>query len=161
MLYRPLGKTGLQVSAISLGTEYVWHESEERVAEVVRAAVDAGINYIDIFMGTPSTRENIGKALKGIRHKVHLAGHLGCADLDGQYVKVREEGLCRAFLEQFYEKLDTDYIDVLFLHNCDALDDLNEIMDGWMYAYAKELKDSGRAGFIGFSSHNTKVAWRR
>lgn len=31
-------------------------------------------------------------------------------------------------------------------------------MNGWMYAYAKELKDSGKAGFIGFSSHNTKIA---
>ena len=158
MIYRPLGKTGLQVSAISLGTEYVWHENGERVKDVVRAAVNAGVNYIDIFMGTPSTRENIGAALKGIRDKVYLAGHLGCADLDGQYVKTRDEALCRDFLDQFYEKLDTDYIDVLFLHNCDELDDLNEILNGWMYAYARELKESGKAGFIGFSSHNTKVA---
>jgi len=158
VVYRPLGKTGLQVSAISLGTEYVWHESGERVTEVVRAAVDAGINYIDIFMGTPATRENIGAALEGIREKVYLAGHLGCADLDGQYVKTRDEGVCRDFLDQFYKKLNTDYIDVLFLHNCDELDDLDEIMNGWMYAYALELKESGKAGFIGFSSHNTRVA---
>ena len=117
MIYRPLGKTGLQVSAISLGTEYMWHESRERVEELVHAAVDAGINYIDIFMGTPSTRENIGAALKGMRDKVYLAGHLGCADLDGQYVKTRDEALCRDFLDQFYRKLDTDYIDVLLLRN--------------------------------------------
>ncbi len=62
------------------------------------------------------------------------------------------------FLRQFYEKLDTDYIDVLFLHNCDDEADLNEILNGWMYAYAKELKDTGRVGFIGLSSHNTKIA---
>ena len=35
---------------------------------------------------------------------------------------------------------------------------MNEIMDGWMYAYAKELKDKGRVGFIGISSHSTKIA---
>lgn len=158
MIYRKLGKTGLEVSAIGLGCEYVWFADEERVTEVVHAALDAGINYIDLFVGTPTTREYFGRAIKGRRDKVYLAGHLGCADQNGQYVKTRDEALCKEFLRQFYEKLDTDYIDVLFLHNCDTREDLDEIMDGWMYAYARELKDSGKAGFIGFSSHNTKIA---
>lgn len=158
MIYRKLGKTGLEVSAIGLGCEYVWFADEERVTEVVHAALDAGINYIDLFVGTSTTREYFGRAIKGRRDKVYLAGHLGCADQNGQYVKTRDEALCKEFLRQFYEKLDTDYIDVLFLHNCDTQEDLDEIMDGWMYAYARELKDSGKAGFIGFSSHNTKIA---
>lgn len=158
MIYKKLGNTGLDVSMISLGCEYVWWASEEKVAELVHTAVDAGINYIDIFVGTPSTRENFGKALQGIRDKVYIAGHLGCVDLDGQYAKTRDEQLCRDYLDQFYEKLNIDYIDVLFLHNCDTMADLDEIMNGWMYAYAKELKDAGKAGFIGFSSHNTQVS---
>lgn len=158
MIYRKLGNTGLEVSAIGLGCEYVWFADEEKVTELVHAAVDAGVNYIDIFVGTPSTREYFGKALEGRRYKVHLAGHLGCADKEGQYIKTRDEKLCKEFIAQFYEKLRTDYIDVLFLHNCDTQADLDEIMNGWMYAYARELKDSGKAGFIGFSSHNTKIA---
>ena len=141
MIYRKLGKTGLEVSAIGLGCEYVWFADEERVTEVVHAALDAGINYIDLFVGTPTTREYFGRAIKGRRDKVYLAGHLGCADQNGQYVKTRDEALCKEFLRQFYDKLGTDYIDVLFLHNCDTQEDLDEIMGGWMYAYAKELKD--------------------
>lgn len=158
MIYRTFGKTGLRVSAIGMGCEYVWTASEEKVREVVGAAVEAGVNYFDLFVGTPSTREYYGKALKGVRDKVYLAGHLGCADVDGQYVKTRDEKLSREFLNQFYEKLETDYIDVLFLHNCDEESDLDNILNGWMYAYAKELKDAGRAGWIGISSHNTKIA---
>lgn len=158
MIYRDFGKTGLKVSAIGMGCEYVWTADEKQIYDLVRAAVDAGINYFDLFVGTPTTREYYGKALKGIRSRVYLAGHLGCADKDGQYVKTREEALCRDFLQQFYEKLDTDYIDVLFLHNCDDEADLDEILNGWMYAYAKELKDKGRVGFIGISSHSTKIA---
>ena len=158
MIYRKLGKTGLSVSAIGLGCEYVWFAEEQRVKEVVQAAVNAGVNYIDLFVGTPTTREYFGNALEGVRDKVYLAGHLGCADKNGQYVKTRDEALCKEFLAQFYEKLKTDYIDVLYLHNCDTQEDLDEIMNGWMYAYARELKDSGKAGFIGFSSHNTKIA---
>lgn len=158
MIYRKLGNTGLSVSAIGLGCEYVWFAEEQRVKEVVQAAVNAGVNYIDLFVGTPSTREYFGNALEGIRDKVYLAGHLGAIDKDGQYMKTRDEKLCKEFLAQFYEKLKTDYIDVLYLHNCDTQEDLDEIMNGWMYAYTKELKDSGKAGFIGFSSHNTKIA---
>ena len=134
MIYRDFGKTGLKVSAIGMGCEYVWTADEKQVYDLVRAAVEAGINYFDLFVGTPATREYYGKALKGLRDKVCLAGHLGCADKDGQYVKTRDEALCKDFLQQFYEKLDTDYIDVLFLHNCDDEADLNEILNGWMYA---------------------------
>ncbi len=158
MIYRDFGKTGVKVSAIGMGCEYVWTADEKQIFDLVRAAVDAGINYFDLFVGTPATREYYGKALKGVRDKIYLAGHLGCADKDGQYTKTRDEALCKDFLQQFYEKLDTDYIDVLFLHNCDDEADLNEILNGWMYTYAKELKETGRAGFIGLSSHNTKIA---
>lgn len=158
MIYRELGKTGMKVSIISMGCEYVWTAPEEQVRELVQEAVSEGINYFDIFVGTPSTREYFGRALEGMRDKVYLAGHLGCADADGQYVKTRDEKVCKDYLNQFYEKLKTDRIDVLFLHNCDDLEDLDGILNGWMYAYAKELKDSGRAGCIGLSSHNTKTA---
>lgn len=158
MIYRKLGKTGLEVSAIGLGCEYVWFAPEERVTELVQEALKNGINYIDLFVGTPSTREYFGNALKGKRDQVYLAGHLGAVDKDSQYMKTRDEKLCKEFLAQFYEKLQTDYIDVLYLHNCDTQADLDEIMNDWMYAYAKELKDNGKARFIGFSSHNTKIA---
>lgn len=158
MRYRKLGNTGLEVSEVSLGCEYVWFSSEEEVKDVVDTALEAGINYIDIFVGTASTRENFGKALRGRRDQVYLAAHLGAADREGQYVRTRDEAVCRKFIREFYEKLETDYVDVLFLHNCDDAEDLDSIMNGWMYAYAKELKDAGKARLIGFSGHNTKIA---
>lgn len=91
MIYRDFGKTGLKVSAIGVGCEYVWTADEQTVHDLVRAAVDAGVNYFDLFVGTSSTREYYGKALKGVRDQVYLAGHLGCADVNGQYVKTRDE----------------------------------------------------------------------
>jgi len=158
MKYRKLGKTGLEVSELALGCEYVWHSEEKDVVDLVNAAVDAGINYIDIFVGTPSTRDYFGRALKGIRDKVILAGHLGCIDVKDQYVRTRDMKLCEDFIQQFYTRLQTDYIDILFLHNCDEDDDYNHIFEGAMYQRALELKKEGKARFIGFSSHNTKIA---
>lgn len=57
MIYRDFGKTGLRVSAIGMGCEYVWTADEKQIFDLVRAAVDAGINYFDLFVGTPTTRE--------------------------------------------------------------------------------------------------------
>lgn len=74
MIYRDFGKTGLKVSAIGMGCEYVWTADEKQIFELVRAAVDAGVNYFDLFVGTPTTREYYGKALKGIRNKIVLQG---------------------------------------------------------------------------------------
>lgn len=158
MIYRDFGKTGWKVSAIGLGCEYIWHADEKTACGVIRAAVDAGINYFDIFVGTPSTRENYGKALKDVREKVYIAGHLGSGEFDGQYAKTRDLELCKKFLDEFYEKLQTDYIDVLYLHNTDQQDDFETIMNGGMYAYAKELKDAGKARLIGISTHSTRIA---
>jgi Predicted oxidoreductases of the aldo/keto reductase family len=148
----------LEISELSLGCEYVWHSDEKDVIELVHHALENGINYIDLFVGTASTRDNFGKALKGQRDKVILAGHLGCIDVNDQYVRTRDIKLCEDFIQQFYTRLQTDYIDVLFLHNCDEEDDYHKIFDGEMYQLALRLKEEGKARFIGFSSHNTKIA---
>lgn len=66
MISRDFGKTGLKVSAIAMGCEYVWTADEQTVYDLVRTAVDAGVNYFDLFVGTPSTREYYGKA-SGVR----------------------------------------------------------------------------------------------
>ena len=158
MNYRRLGKTELMVSELSLGCEYVWHSTETEVTDLVHAAVNAGMNYIDIFYGTPDTRRYFGNALKGIREKMIIAGHLGCIEVNGQYAKTRDIQVCEDFIQQFYSFLQTDYIDVLFLHNCDEEEDYNTIFNGPMYQRANELKAEGKARFIGFSTHNTRIA---
>jgi aryl-alcohol dehydrogenase-like predicted oxidoreductase len=53
MEYRKLGRTGLDVSAIGLGTEYLNGQSRETVVSVVREAVDRGVNYFDLVFSFP------------------------------------------------------------------------------------------------------------
>ena len=158
MEYRVLGKTGLSVSTVSLGTEYIWHAPYEQVKEVIDASLEGGINYIDLFMGSDEVRANMGQALKGRRDQVILAGHLGCADQEGQYWKTRDMDVVTEYIERFYRLVQTDVIDILFLHNCDTKEDSDTIFQGPMYQKALELKALGRAKWIGLSSHNTKVA---
>ena len=161
MNYRKLGRTQLNVGAIGFGAEYVWHESYEKVDSVVSYALDHGVNYIDLFMGCPTTREHFGRVLKGRRDQVFLAGHLGCAEQDGQYMKTRDHQLSLQFINAFYEKLQTDYIDVLFLHNVDEADDFETMFgDDGLLPIAQRLQAEGRVRYLGFSSHKVPIALR-
>jgi len=54
MEYRPLGRTGVWVSVISLGTEYLFEVPRQQAIDVVRQAVDQGINYFDLFYAQPA-----------------------------------------------------------------------------------------------------------
>ena len=76
MEYRTLGRTGLEVSAISLGTEHLLDLPPDHVASVIHAALDHGINYFDLFWAHPEFRDMMGAAFKGHRHRALLAAHL-------------------------------------------------------------------------------------
>jgi aryl-alcohol dehydrogenase-like predicted oxidoreductase len=75
MKYRKLGKTGLKVSEICLGTMTFGNQIDEaESAKLIRWAVDAGINFIDTadMYVDGRTEEIVGKALKGVRQSVVL-----------------------------------------------------------------------------------------
>ena len=159
MQYRTLGRTGLRVSAIGLGTEYLIDRPREDVVSVIRKAVAEGVNYFDLFFAQPEFRNNMAAAFEGRREQVYMTCHLGSAQIDGQYESVRDPELSREFVEDFLTRFRTDYADVLFLHNSDSQEDYDTIMrPGGLKDVALELKRAGRARFIGFSGHNVETA---
>ena len=161
MQFRRLGRTEVKVGIIGLGTEYIWHEPREVVAEVVLEAIDNGINYMDVFMGSPDVRDNIGSVLKKRREEVLIAGHLGCYDIDGQYAKTRDVKISEYFLNDFYKRLRTDYTDILFLHHIDEDFELEEAFStGGILDLALRLQKQGKARFIGFSSHKVPASFK-
>ena len=86
MNYRKLGKTGLMVSEIGLGGEWLERHDAEEVKQVVRRCQEAGINILDCWMSEPGVRTNIGSAIAGSREKWYIQGHIGSTWQDGQYV---------------------------------------------------------------------------
>ena len=161
MEFRRLGKTNLKVGIIGLGTEYVWHDTLEKTQEVVLEAIENGVNYIDIFMGSPEARDNLGIVLKKKRKEVLIAGHLGCIDIEGQYAKTRDVKTSRKFINDFFKRLQTDYIDILFLHNINEENEFEEAFrSGGILDLALKMKKEGRARFIGFSGHKVPMSLR-
>lgn len=69
MRYRRLGKTGLMVSEIGLGGEWLERHNTEEVRAVIDCCEEQGINILDCWMPEPNVRSNIGKAIAGKRKK--------------------------------------------------------------------------------------------
>jgi len=154
-----LGATGLDVSIIGLGLEHLQFKEADKVVPVVHRAIEGGINYFDLLVGSPEVKDVFALALKGHRDDLVLAAHLGIAETDGQYRKSRDVGECEEIFYDLLSRLDTDHVDVLHLHNVDEEEDYQQIVGpGGVLELALDLKQKGKTGCISFSGHNIELA---
>ena len=165
MEYRNLGRTGLKVSELCLGTmQFGWTADEALSLRILDAAFEAGINFIDTAdvysrwaEGNPGgvAETIIGKWMKGSeipRHQVVIAtkvrGRMGQGPND--------EGLSRAHILQAIEaslhRLETDYIDLYQTHWFDESTPIDETLSA-----LDDLVRQGKVRYIGCSNH---PAWR-
>lgn len=158
MKYRKLGSTGLEVSEIGLGAEWLERHNTEEVCEIISHCSAAGINILDCWMSEPNVRSNIGAGIKGQREHWIIQGHLGATWQNGQYVKTRDLSKVKEAFADLMNRLDTNYIDLGMIHFVDEPAELIRILDGEFYAYALELKNQGTIRHIGLSTHNPEVA---
>ena len=91
MRYRELGKTGLRVSEIGFGGEWLERHDEDHSVELLRYAHDKGINIVDCWMPDPKSRTIIGKAMEGCRDSWFVQGHVGSTWQNGQYVRTDDD----------------------------------------------------------------------
>ena len=155
---RQLGKTGLLVSEIGFGGEWLERHPEEEAVELVRYAEKQGINVMDCWMPDPKSRDILGKAMLGSRENWIVQGHLGSTWQDGQYVRTRDMKFVKPAFEDLLRRLRTDYIDIGMIHYVDTEEDWASLQDSDFLRYVMELKEKGVIRHIGASSHNPKVA---
>ena len=158
MRYRELGKTGLRVSEIGLGAEWLERHNEEEVQAVIDRCEGYGINILDCWMSNPQVRSSIGKALKGRREKWIIQGHFGSTWQEGQYVRSRDLAKVEEAFRDLLTRLQTDYIDLGMIHFVDSEAEFRQVMEGEFLAYVKEQKKRGVIRHIGMSTHNPQVA---
>ena len=158
MRYRKLGNTGLEVSEIGLGAEWLERHNALEIKEVVDACEKEGINILDCWMSEPNVRTNIGAALEGRRENWIIQGHIGSTWQDGQYVRTRELPRVKEAFEDLLTRLKTDYIDLGMIHFVDDTAEFERIMSGEYIEYVRGLKEKGIIRHIGLSSHNPDVA---
>ena len=158
MRYRTLGKTGLKVSEIGFGAEWIGKMDDAGVRAMAKAAVEAGMNIVDCWMADPAVRSSLGQAIAPERDQWIIQGHIGSTWQDGQYVRTREMDQVVPAFEDLLERLGTDHVELGMIHYVDSLDEFHAIMVGEFFAYVQELLAQGTIHHIGLSTHNPDVA---
>ena len=160
MNYRRLGRTGLQVSEIGLGTVELGLDygvpvagehlrpPEEHAARLLNRALDLGVNFIDTARAYGTSEEIIGRALKGRRNEYILASKLARIRDEGQSAGELAEQV-KASIAESLRMLQTDVIDLLQLH----LASVEVITKGRMLAAVEEAQQAGYVRFIGASTY--------
>ena len=105
MRYRALGNTGLMVSEIGLGAEWLERHNADEVKAVIDCCEEQGINILDCWMPEPKVRSNIGAAIAGKRERWIIQGHFGSTWENGQYVRTRDMDKVVPAFEDLLERL--------------------------------------------------------
>jgi aryl-alcohol dehydrogenase-like predicted oxidoreductase len=153
--YRRLGKSGLKVSEIGLGGNTLGGWADEPTSiKIIQQALELGINFIDTaaMYSRGRSEEIVGKAVKGKRSQVVIAtkvGHpvsLTPKDLGGSRIYLLNA------LDLSLRRLDTDYIDLLYIHYPDSETPVEETL-----RTLNELVRTGKARYIACSNF---AAWQ-
>jgi len=164
MNYRRLGRTGLEVSEIGLGTVELGLDygvpvagehlrpPEEHAARLLNRALDLGVNFIDTARAYGASEEIIGRALKGRRNAYILASKLAPIRDEGQSDQELREQVKTSIAESL-RMLQTDVIDLLQLHWAPV----DVITKGRVLAAAREAQQAGYVRFIGASTYGEEA----
>ena len=143
-VYRTLGRTGLKLTIVSFGA-MLTPESE-----VMEAAFDRGINYVDTARRYMNGRneEIVGRALKGRRDKIFVATKTQPGSSSKKDIF--------ADVETSLSKLKTDHIDVIQLHNLES-GNKNRIFNPETREALLELRKQGKVRFFGVTTHTNQA----
>jgi uncharacterized protein len=147
MQYRTLGKTGLKVSTVGFGGIKLGGISQDQTNEIVRMAVEGGMNYFDTARVYGDSEIRLGEAIKGIRDKVIISSKGIRRDLNG----------FKTDFETSMRNLQTDYIDILFIHDVSTEENWSKVRKNGILDYALELKAAGRIRHIACSTHDSII----
>lgn len=157
MEYRKLGNTGIEVSEIGFGAEFMVGEPYEVVEKFIRVCEENKINFVDCWMSEPNVRSYLGRAIKGNRENWVIQGHIGSTWQNEQYVRTRDMDKVIPAFEDLMERLQIDTLDFGMIHYVDQREDYDNIMKGPFMDYVRKLKDEGTIEHIGLSTHNPEI----
>ncbi len=159
MEYRTLGRTGVKVTTLCLGTmNFGPRTSEADSIELIHRAFDAGINFVDTAnvygqplndgRGQGITEKIVGKALKGKRDRVVLATKFfATMDQDDPNSRGGSRRNIMQSCEASLSRLQTDYIDLYQIHRPDPIVPIDETLRA-----LDDLVQAGKVRYIGTSS---------
>ncbi len=155
MNYRPLGRTGVQVSQLCFGTMSFGGDADEAMsARMFSAGRDAGINFFDCADQYNSGRseEILGALMRGSRDELVVATKFFNPSGSDRNARGGSRRHMARAVEASLKRLGTDRVEVLFLHQQDLLTPLEETLRGF--------EDLVRAGKVLYPALSNHAAWQ-
>lgn len=171
MLRRTLGRTGIEVSVLGLGTVKLGRAegvkypraftipTDEEAGALVRAALDSGINLFDTAPAYGGSEERLGRLLRGMRGRVVLSSKVGETFDQGRSEFDFSPRAIAASVERSLARLATDCIDILLVHSDGAVELDEAAMDAAM-GELERIKRAGMARAVGASTKTVAGARR-
>lgn len=148
MKYRKLGNTSMEVSCIGLGCVQIGSSRKEYAVQVVRRALELGVNYFDSARMYWDSEINLGAGLKGEREKVYVSSKTMATTREEAWQHINES----------LERLQTDYLDNYHLHNLVDTEDVElRLGPGGALEALVEAKAKGLIRHIGCTSHRSDI----
>ena len=150
MEYRRLGQAGIKVSPICLGAGVRGDLDEERFIRSIERAIDLGCNFIDCAnnYGRGQSEILLGRAIKGKRDSLVITSKVFTRVGPGP----NDQGLSRSHImrevERSLKKLQTDWIDIYYLHKVDPETRIEETL-----RTMEDLVRQGKVRYVGASNH--------
>jgi len=143
---RKLGRTGLEVSILSLGLGAPGdgRVSPAVVTQVIEAALDAGINYIDTAPNYELMQPTLGAIMAQRRDDAYVTTKVE--------EQTRESALAQ--IEQSRRDLQVDVMDVVFIHNVGDFSFEHMMGAEGAFTAFRQARDAGHVRFLGISGHN-------
>lgn len=149
---RPLGRTGIDVTAFCLGGHHVARTKDEATAEaVIRTAIGQGVTFFD----------NARNYTKGRAEELY-GKYLVPKHRDGIFLMTKSTGKTKeaanADLEASLKAMKTDHLDLWQIHSIHSPQDVDERINGGVFDAFFEAKAAGKTRFIGFTGHVSQEA---
>lgn len=154
MQKRRLGRTGEEVAILGIGGFHLVELRQSDALALVNRYLDAGGNYVETAAayGKGESERKVGQVMRTRRHECFLATK----------VMDRDATTAAKTFEQSLKNLQTDYVDILFIHRIQVEDDIQQVLaPGGALEMAESARKAGQARWIGVSGHGRPWALRK
>ncbi len=141
---RRLGRLGHESSVLIYGAAALGDVSQDVADRSVQEALDGGINHFDVAAGYGDAELRLGALMDGMRDRIFLATKTGDRDREAAWASINAS----------LERLQTDHVDLLQLHEVSRLDDLDRATrSGGALESAVRAQEEGLVGAVGITGH--------
>lgn len=148
MEYRPLGRTGWQVSVIGMGCAMLGNFGMEHGIRLVRRELEWGVNYFDTARNYGDSEIKLGIALKDVREQVFVSTKTNEPSQEGAWRQINES----------LERLGFDYVNNIHLHSLESDEDIaRRLGSGGALQALLRAREEGLTQYLGCTSHRADV----